>query len=264
MLGRRESWPAMMILGIALVALAMALKDVQGDIPVEPQWLMAADAGVLLLVSLVMAGLTWRWPAALAVMVASQAFLALLMGWGYSAVEGVSRDPYAAVQHGLWDYLPGTALQLGFAVALGAVLVAWLTDSSPRTPAESQADEAEGVALPDLAGADGPAAAVSRACEVREVGAALIAQEEAIFAAGAWQRDPAAALARAMSLSRLVGQGLNSYNLDGTVLVVRWEGTHVVALIATSSLSSVAINELVRGLWAWEMVPEETAAGPEA
>jgi hypothetical protein len=261
MLGRRESWPAMMILGIALVALAMGLKGSQGDVPVEPQWLMGAALALLLVVALVMAGVNWRWPVSYVIMVAAQAFLALLMGWGYSAVEGVSRDAYAAAQHGLWDYLPGTALQIGFAVALGAVAVAWFTRDTPE-PLGQSLSEAEGApGLPDLAAAEGPPEAVIQACEVAEVGAALLAQDEVIFAAGAWQGDPEAALGRVMALSRVTGPGLNTYNLDGAVLLVRWEGAHVVALTATSHLPADLAHELLRDLWAWEMVADEAPAG---
>lgn len=265
-LGRRESWPATMILGIALVVLAMALKGVQGDIPVEPQWLMAADAGLLLVMALTMAGFTWRCPVAFAVMLLAHALLALLMGWGYSAVEGVSRDPYAAVQHGLWNYLPGTALQLGFAIAVGAVAVAWLTGPAQPAPAVPPAPEiASGEpTLPDLAQADGPAEAVQWVCALPEIGAALLAQDGAVFAAGAWERDPMAALQRTLALARRVGQGLNSYHLNGALLVVRWEGTHVVALLATRALPPETVHQIVRDLWAWEMVADEPAGAPEA
>ncbi|NPV48728.1 MAG: hypothetical protein HPY69_17450 [Armatimonadetes bacterium] len=264
-LGRRESWPAILILGIALVVLAMALKGVQGDIPVDPQWLMAADVGLLLVMALVMAGFTWRCPVAFGIMLASQALLALLMGWGYSAVEGASRAPYSAIQHGLWDYLPGTALQLGFAVAVGAVVVAWLTGPPQQLSAGHPAAEtgAGEPTLPDLAQADGPAEAVQWACRVAGVGAALLAQDDAVFAAGAWERDPNAALTRTMALARRVGQGLNSYHLDGAVLVVRWEEAHVVALLATSALPPEIVHQLVRDLWAWEMVVDDPAAVPE-
>jgi hypothetical protein len=257
MLGRRQSWPAIMVLGVSLVVLAIALKGGQGDMPVEPQWLMGAAAGLLVILALAMGGLSWRWPATLAVMAAGQLLLALMMGWGFSAGEGYPRDPYAALLHGLWDYLPGLVLQVGFAGALGAVAAAWFTRDRPEADHAPAPGDLDVAALPDLGSADGPEAAVQMACQQPGVGAALIAQEGTALAAGAWQRDPRAAADRVLAVARLTGAGLNTFTCGEALLLVHWEGGHCVALLVAATLPADLAHGLLRDLWGWEMVAEE-------
>jgi hypothetical protein len=234
----------------------MVLKSGQPDLVLQPYWLMAIPASLYLLLGLLMAGPNWRWPVAAAAMGAAQLLLALLMGWGYSAVEGQPRDAYDALAHGLWSFAPGTVLQAGYALAVGAVLVAWLTRPGEEPePMPDEGDAAE-VHLPDLSQAEGPQEAVAMVCALPEVGAALIRQHDALFAAGAWRRDPVAALHRANALLKRTGPGLNTFSCDEAMLLVRWENAHTVALIATTQLPPDLAHELLRGLWAWEMVPE--------
>jgi hypothetical protein len=259
MLGCRQSWPAITILGVSLVVLAIALKGGQPDMPLQPQWLMGAAAGLLVVLALAMGGLSWRWPATLAVMAAGQVLLALMMGWGFSAVEGRPRDAYAALVHGLWDYMPGLLLQVGFAGALGAVAAAWFTQDGLEPGQALAPGDRDGAALPDLGGAEGPQAAVEMACREAGVGAALIAQEETLFGAGAWQRDPRAALDRVLTVARLTGAGLNTFTCGEALLLVHWEGAHCVALLVAAALPADVAHELLRDLWGWEMMPE----GPE-
>lgn len=267
MLGERQSWPALLLLGVGLLTLALVLKSVQGDLPLDPPWLLAGAAGLYLLLGLLMGGATWRWPLATLVMAAGHAFLAVLMGCGYGAVEGQSRSLYDMAAHGLWDYMPGTVLQIGFAGVLGAVAVAWWTRESCTecyvVPPEA---EPEVICLPELDPLAQPGDSLARVVAVPEVGAALVGESEALVAAGAWERDPAAALARVRQLSRLTGSGLNTYDLGPARLLVRCEADRCAALLATSKLPTALAHELLRGVWALDLAllgPEAEAAAPE-
>ena len=121
-LERRQSWPALAIMAVGILTLALVLRHAQSDLPVQPTWIMGVLAGLYAVLAVLAEGFTWRSVVLLAALLAAHAFMALLMGWGYSAIEKEPRDIVAAIQHGLWDYLPGTALQFGFACVLGIVL----------------------------------------------------------------------------------------------------------------------------------------------
>lgn len=266
MLGRRQSWPSLLILGVGVITLALTLKGRPGAMPLEPSWLLAAAGGVYVVLGLLLGGATWRWPAVTLIMAATHALMALLMGYGYGAIEGQGRAPYEALAHGLWDYLPGTVLQVGFAGALGAVAVAWWT----RTPCTEcyvvpPETEPEVICLPDLDPLAPPAESLAQVVAVEGVGAALAAEGAALVGAGAWARDPQAALARVRRLARLTGAGLNTYDLGPTRLVVRCEDDRCAAVLTTVKLPTALAHELLRGVWSLDLAllppPEDEATG---
>ena len=247
MLGRRQAWPAVAIMGVAILALAVALKGGQADMLLEPPWLMGAVAGLYLLLALGLGGVSWRWPVLFLAMIAAHLFMALLMGWGYSAVEGESRTLYQAAGHGLWDYAPGTALQIGFAGVLGSVLAALLQPQaqwSASVPGLGPAPPA----LPDLSGAADVQAAVDLACEAEGVAGALLSGE-AVVGGGIWQRDPEGALARVRAVSSKAGSGLSSFHFDQAGLIVRSEEERTAALLVGGEVKNEAAHDLLKGLW---------------
>ena len=248
MLERRQAWPAVAIMGIAILSLAVSLKSGQTDMPLTRLWLMGVIAGLYLLLGLALGGLTWRAPLLLATMAAAHLFMALLMGWGYCAVEGRARIVYEALQHGLWDYLPGTALQIGFAGIFGAVLADLL---QPGAALEEEPEEPQPALppLPDLSAAPSQQSAVDLAGSTDGVAGALLARG-VVVAAGAWQRDPEAALHRVKALSTKAGSGLSSFHFDRASLLVRSEGDGTVALLLREGVGNEWAHDLLKALWA--------------
>lgn len=259
MLGRREAWPAVTILGVGLLALGLALKSGQADMPLEPTWILGAVAGFYALLALGLGGASWRWPATFGIMAAGHAVLALLLGWGYAAVGGQALDAYGALVHGLWDYLPGTALQVGFAGVLGTVAAAWLTAPCASVCMIIDGPEPELICLPDLDGL-APAEAVQAACGLPPVGAALVSRGDLIAAAGAWGTDPATSRTRLASLKQVTGSGLETLTWDGATLILRSEEDALAAVLVTAQLPGELAHELLRRLWA--LLP--AAPPPEA
>ncbi|MEN6305037.1 MAG: hypothetical protein ABFD96_20055 [Armatimonadia bacterium] len=247
-LGRRESWPSLIILGVGLLTLALVLKANQQDLPLQPTWLMAIPVVLYVLVQAIAQGPTAGALLGVVIMIVAHLFLALLMGLGYSAVEGQPRAAYGALQSGLWAYVPGTALQFAFACLTGLVFAAWHTNR-PASVVQSPEEAPQPVLLPDLQQAPTAAAAVATAAAVPGVGAALLASAD-VVAAGAWERDPDAALARIQSLASRTGHGLNSVSLDRVCLLVRSEPGKLAALLVGSELSRPAGHDLLRDLWA--------------
>jgi hypothetical protein len=251
-LERRLAWPAMAIMGVGILTLATTLKAAQADMPMQPQWIMGALVGLYLVLALLAEGFHWRSPALLAAMLAAHAFTALLMGWGYSAVEGQARAFVPALQHGLWDYLPGTALQFGFACLVGIVLDMWLEPRAGAPEDGASADEAVLPvleALPELAGAADLPAALEAAVSVCGIAGALVAADEPM-SAGVWAGDPRAASQRVRAIAARGGAGLYSVPLGDVSLLVRSEDGRVAALLVTGEVGQPAAHEVLRQLWA--------------
>lgn len=229
--GRREAWPAVAILGIGLLTLGMALKAAQESMPLQPTWVMGLLAGLYAVLACTAAGFTWRAPVLLAAMAAAHALLALLMGWGYAAVDGTPRDAYAALTEGLWNYVPGTALQFGFACVLGIVLEAHL-EREPAGAADDDDEEAPWAPMefPDFALCTDLQSAVDAAVGVPAVSGALLLVGETV-GGGIWQRDPASARGRVEALVGRTGTGLNSFTLDHVNLLTRSENGRLAAVI---------------------------------
>jgi hypothetical protein len=258
-LDRRQAWPALAIMGIGILTLALTLKSAQHDMPVQPQWIMAAVAALYAGLALVAEGFRWQSPVVFVAMLAAHAFMALLCGWGYSALEGTPRELVPAFQHGLWDYLPGTALQFGFSCLLGIVL-----DVSLEPRSEPAVCEPETVAvvattpLPDLAAVTDPQAALDAVLGVKGVAGALLAGPDA-RGSGAWARDPQAAAQRVQALVARGGSGLHSIPVGGVSLLTRAENGRLVALLVTPAISQGDAHELLRVLWA---VGQQAAGEP--
>lgn len=251
-LERRLAWPALAIMGVGILTLATTLKAAQADMPMQPQWIMGALVGLYLVLALLAEGFRWRSPVLLAAMLAAHAFTALLMGWGYSAVEGHPRAFVPALQHGLWDYLPGTALQFGFACLVGIVLDMWLEPRPDVSAEDAAGDEAALPALeplPDLGGAADLPAALQAAVSLRGIAGALAAATEPL-AAGVWAGDPAAAWRRVRAIVARGGAGLHSVPLGEVSLLVRSEEGRVAALLVTGEVGQPAAHEVLRQLWA--------------
>ena len=250
-LERRQSWPALAIMCVGILTLAITLKAAQQDMPVQPVWILGALVALYVVLAGLAQGLAWRALALLGAMLAAHAFMALLMGWGYAAVEGSPRALVPALQHGLWDYLPGTALQFGFACLLGIVLDVWL-EPQPEEAADEAEPEPEAAPsaepFPDLSAAADVAAGLERTVAVPGVAAALYAAGEPL-ATGIWARDPQAALRRVQSVVTRGGAGLNTLPLQTVSLVTRAEDGKTAALLVTAELTQPAAHDLLRQLW---------------
>lgn len=260
-LERRQSWPALAIMCVGILTLAITLRAVQQDMPVNPPWILGVLAALYAVLALLAEGFTLRSLTLLGAMLVSHLFMALLMGWGYSAVENEPRAFVPAAQHGLWDYLPGTALQFGFACLVGIVLDAWLEPQLEESVDEAdEGDAAEPDAeLPDLAAAADVPAALALAVTVPGVAGALVSAGEP-QAAGIWARDPQAAHQRLDAITSHAGAGLNSIPLDAVSLISRAENGHLAALLVTRAQDPAGAHALLRGLWT--VLERETAAAP--
>lgn len=247
-LERRQAWPALMIMGVAVLTLAVTLKAAQQDMPVQPVWVMGVLAGLYVVLGLLAEGFTWRTAVLVAAMPLTHLFMALMMGWGYAAVEGQPRGVVEALQHGLWDYLPGTALQFGFACMLGIVLDVWLEPVPEREEPEAEEVPARRP-VPEIAQADSLADALSRLVAVPGVAAALAGADD-VQAAGVWERDPQAALQRVLGVTSRSGAGLNTLSLDAVSLLTRAEDGQVAALLVGRDIEQTQAHELLRQLWA--------------
>lgn len=249
-LERRQAWPALAIMGVGVLTLAITLKAAQADMPVEPPWIMGALAGLYLVLAMLAEGCRCQSLVVLAAMLAAHAFMALLMGWGYAAVEGQPRGLVPALQHGLWDYLPGTALQFGFACLVGIVLDVGLESAQQ---AEEPEPEPKTVPPPtpgpDLSAAADLHAAVAAVAGFAGVAGALAAAETPL-AAGVWARDPQAAWQRVQAMVKRSGAGLHALRLDRASLLIRSEEGHTAALLVTDALDQQAAHEVLRQLWA--------------
>jgi len=247
-LGRRESWPALIILGVGLLTLSLVLKANQQDLPLQPTWLMAIPVVIYVFVQIIAQGPTALALLGVVVMILAHVFLALLMGLGYSAVEGQPRTVYEALQGGLWAYIPGTALQFAFACLTGFVVAA-SHENRPESVGATLDEDPQPVLLPNLQDAPTATVAVTSAAEVPGIGAAMLSSANTV-AAGAWERDPQAALDRIQALGSRTGHGLNSISLDRVCLLVRSEPGRVAALLVGSELSRPSAYDLLRDLWA--------------
>lgn len=256
-LGRREVWPALAILGVALLTLAVTLKSAGQDMPLQPLWVMAGLFGLYIALAAVATGWSWRLPVTVLAMIAAQAILALLMGYGYSALEGQGRAMYDALLHGLWDYVPGTALQFAFACFVGIALAAQL--GREPSPAVATVEDEETGELPDLTELE-PQAALSKLTAVPGVAGALLADGAQLAASGVWEDDPGAALERVQALAKLLGAGLNSCPLAQVNLLLRNADGRLAALLVTPETTQQQAHALLRALWAVEAatdVPSE-------
>lgn len=246
MFGRREAWPAAIILGIGILTLGITLKSAQENMPIEPTWIMGILVALYASLAVGAALLTARALAVFAAMLLTHAVMALLMGWGYAAVEGTGLGGYAALVHGLWDYLPGTALQFGFACVAGMIVAAQLEPDE-----ECEAEEPCGAAdehLPRLAELDDPQAAVEALCAVPGISGAMLADGVA-YGGGVWGSDPGAALGRVRAVASRTGAGLNSFPLDQVNLLVRTEGTWIAAIMLDAAIEQPTAHALLRELW---------------
>lgn len=248
MFGRREAWPATVLLGIGLLTLGLVLKSAQENMPLEPLWLMGVLVGLYVVLAAIAGGATWRLPVVLGAMLAGHALFALLAGWGYAAVEGRGLGVYDALVHGLWDYLPGTALQFGFACVVGIVTAARLELSDPSCVEEVCAGEGLFAEVPDLSPAEHPQAAVNALMLIEGVRAALLSGV-GDFGAGAWERDPQAAQSRVLALLLRTGNGLNTFGLGAVNLLTRSENGRLAALMVDECLPQQYAHALLRELW---------------
>jgi len=247
---RRQSWPALAIMCVGILTLAITLKAAQQDMPVQPSWVLGILAALYAVLAVLAEGFVWRSFVLLGAMLAAHAFMALLMGWGYAAVEGTPRAFLPALEHGLWDYMPGTALQFGFACLLGIVLDVWLEPRQQEAlPEAAPEPEPAGQPAPDLSGAADMAAGLELAASVPGVAGALYAASEA-QAAGVWARDPLAARQRVQAVVARSGAGLNTLALEAVSLVTHAEDGQVAALLVTAALDQAAAHDLLRQLWA--------------
>ena len=260
MLDRRQAWPAVLLMGVGMLTLALILKSSQGDVLLQPHWLMAIPGVLYIGLGLALGGLSWRWPTITLSMGLLHLLSALLMGWGYSALEGAARRPCEALVHGLWEYAPGTALQAGWACFATVVLSGWLypkpaeSDSTDELVAELTAAPA---ALPSLPRHCSPSTLCQRAATVPEVAGVLITGEGSAAGGGIWEGDPLAALQRVRALRQQCGDGLQTIPLGETVLMWRCEGARLIALLAGSQVSVEVLSGLLRKLW------EATANSPD-
>ncbi|MBU0608944.1 MAG: hypothetical protein KKI08_13750 [Armatimonadetes bacterium] len=245
----RQIWPALAIMGVGILALAVTLKAAQADMPMQPTWIMGALAGLYLVLALLAEGFHWRSLVLLAAMALTHAFTALLMGWGYAAVEGNPRALIPALQHGLWDYLPGTALQFGFACLVGIALDVRLEPEVEDAEEEAGEPEAEPVLGPELSGAADLPAALAAAVACSGVAGALVAADTA-QAAGVWAGDPQAAWGRVRAMVARGGTGLHSLPLGDVSLLIRSEDGHTAAILVTAELDQPGAHDILRQLWA--------------
>jgi hypothetical protein len=248
MFGRREAWPAAVLLGIGVLTLGTVLKAAQENMPLEPLWLMGALIGLYVVLAFTAGRLTWRTPVVLASMLIGHAVMALLMGWGYAAVEGVGRAASAALVHGLWDYMPGTALQFGFACVLGIIVDAALETIVPAVQAEEDDEGFSIEDVPDLSILSDAQTAVTALSAIPGVGAALLAGATA-HGGGVWESDPLAAASRVRALLSRTGAGLNAFPLGQVNLLARNENGHAAAILVTDAIGQQLAHALLRELW---------------
>lgn len=246
--GRKEAWPAVGILFIGTLTLGITLKAAQQDMPLYPTWIMGVLAGLYLVLAVTAGGLTWRMPVVLVGMLAAHALTALLMGWGYAAVEGQGRDAYQALVHGLWNYIPGTALQFGFACILGIALQGQLERAGEQEDHEEEEPTGLLLPVPDLTNVESAQTAVNALTFIPQVPGALLAGA-GVFGGGIWQRDPAAALGRVQALLSLTGAGLNSLPLSEATLLTRMQHGQVAALLVADEVDRQTAHALLRELW---------------
>lgn len=244
--GRREAWPAAIILAIGILTLGITLKAAQQNMPVEPTWVMAVLVALYATQAVAAGQGTARALAVFVVMLLSHAIMALLMGWGFAAVEGNGLSGYDALAHGLWDYLPGTALQFGFTCVVGLIVAAQLEPAEEWEEEEPSAFVDE--ELPHLAEIDGPQAAVAILCAVPGISGAILTDGVA-HAGGVWEGDPQAALSRIRAVASRTGAGLNSFPLDRVNLLVRTEDTRTAALLLDAAIDQPTAHALLRELW---------------
>ncbi len=244
----RQIWPALAIMGVGILALAVTLKAAQADMPMQPTWIMGALAGLYLVLALLAEGFHWRSLVLLAAMALAHAFTALLMGWGYAAVEGHPRALIPALQHGLWDYLPGTALQFGFACLVGIALDVRLEPGVEDAEEEPEEPEAEPAPGPDLSGAADLPAVLAAAVACVGVAAALVAADT-VQAAGVWAGDPQAAWRRVQAMVARGGTGLHSLPLGEVSLLIRSEDGRTAAVLVTAELDQPGAHDILRQLW---------------
>jgi len=249
MFGRREAWPAAVLLGLGVLTLGTVLKAAQENMPLEPLWLMGVLVGLYVVLAFTAGQLTWRTPVVFASMLLGHAVLALLMGWGYAAVEGAGRGAYEALVHGLWDYMPGTALQFGFACVLGIIVDAQLeTVVSPVADEETEDEEFRIEDVPDLSSLSDAQTAVRALSAIPGVGAALLAGAQ-VHGGGVWESDPAAAWSRVRALVARTGAGLTSFPLGQVSLLARSENGHTAAILVTEAIGQQLAHALLRELW---------------
>jgi len=248
MFGRREAWPAAVLLGIGLLTLGTVLKAAQENMPLQPLWLMGALVGLYLVLAVAAGQFTWRAPIVFASMLLGHVVMALLMGWGYAAVEGAGRSAYEALVHGLWNYMPGTALQFGFACVLGIIVDAQLepVELAAETEGHEEAFSVEDV--PDLSTTDDTQTALTALTAIPGVAGALLSGADA-FGAGVWEGDPAAALTRVQALTALTGSGLNSFPLGQVNLLTRSANGNAAAILVTDAVGQHLAHALLRELW---------------
>ena len=264
MFGRREAWPAALILGIGILTLGTTLKAAQQNMPLEPLWLMGVLVALYGALAVGAALFTLRTLAVFCAMLLSHAVMALLMGWGYAAVEGTGLGGYQALVHGLWDYMPGTALQFGFACVVGMITAAQLEPLEEPTEEEPAALD-EG--FPRLAEIADPQAAVEALCTAPGIAGALLA-DGVVHGGGVWAPDPQGALARVQAIASRTGAGLNSLPVGQVNLLVRTEGTWTAALLLDAALDQPTAHALLRELWqvgerAWGGAAAPAAESPE-
>lgn len=249
----RYAWPAIAIMGIGLLNLALILKAAQTDMPLQPPWIMGIVAGLYIVLALVAQGLSGRAILLLGAMIAVHGVFALLMGWGYSAVEGIPRAFLAAWQHGLWNYLPGTALQFGYACFVAIMLDLWLeAQSETHAPscAAPDVEEAEDILyFMDIAQAPDISAALGVAASIPGIAGVLAANESLAMATGVWAADPIGAWQRVQGLARHLGNGRASVPLGEALLLFHMQEKAVVAMLISSQITPVAAHYVLRELW---------------
>lgn len=250
---QRYAWPAIAIMGIGLLNLALILKAAQANMPLQPPWIMAVIVCLYVSLALIAQGFSMRAFLLLGAMIAAHSVFALLMGWGYSAVEGVPRAWLAAWQHGLWNYLPGTALQFGFACFVAIMLDLWLdAQSVTHTPscATLDAEDSDDIAYDlDIAQAPDLSAALGLAASIPGIAGVLAANESLALASGIWAADPIGAWKRVHGLAQHFGNGLDSLPLGEALLLFHMQDKAVVAMLISSQITPVAAHNVLRELW---------------
>jgi len=231
----RQIWPALAIMGVGILALAVTLKAAQADMPMQPTWIMGALAGLYLVLALLAEGFHWRSLVLLAAMALAHVFTALLMGWGYAAVEGNARA-----------LIP--ALQFGFACLVGIALDVRLEPGVEDAEEEPEEPEAEPAPGPDLSGAADLPAVLAAAVACVGVAAALVAADT-VQAAGVWAGDPQAAWRRVQAMVARGGTGLHSLPLGEVSLLIRSEDGRTAAVLVTAELDQPGAHDILRQLW---------------
>ena len=269
MFGRREAWPAAVLLGLGVLTLGTVLKAAQENMPLEPLWLMGALVGLYLVLAFTAGQLTWRTPVVFVSMLLGHVVMALLMGWGYAAVEGVGRTASEALVHGLWNYMPGTALQFGFACVLGIIVDAQLETIKIVVEAEEDEEEFSIADVPDLSSLSDAQTAVTALSAIPGVAGALLSGAHAC-GGGVWESDPLAASSRVQALLSRTGAGLSAFPLGQANLLARSESSHAAAILVTEAIGQQLAHALLRELWTvgerlWvPVVSEQVADTPVA